>query len=136
MKEYALTVRGECHEYQHRREMHLDVWCMTPEESQVFFAPPMKEPGLYKFATKMSNVLKAVPEVLVYGFKFKSDAMLTYILQISTAKPTRFRISVVEGKAQVAQTIDAAEWKHLALCESPESVMTTLTPYLKMEEGE
>lgn len=133
MNYYVVTMEGRRVSHNKEGAISIDVWYL--DETTNYQQMPASR-GRYAQSHTLDGVMGPLKDTLAYASSTTKEAyMLVYVLQISVSKPTRFRIDVVERKLDLAAAIDDTQWKHLALCSNPEEVMTTLTPYLKMEEG-
>jgi len=60
------------------------------------------------------------------------DLPMYYVLEVSTTKPTQFRVSVVHGDRDLPPS---ADFLFISIYDTPEELTEALEPYLQMEEG-
>jgi hypothetical protein len=103
------------------------IWVITIKRRHGKTAFPyiLIRPGTHTFATTRLAIIVTTHRLIGYPNMY-------YVLEISTTKPTQFRVSVVHGDRDLPPS---ADFLFIGIYDTPEELTEALEPYLQMEEG-
>jgi hypothetical protein len=92
----------------------------------------LRENGSLPTINTTRAALSAIERELNAYRTYRSPVKIFYVLEVSSTKPTQFRVSVIRGGPDMPH--DPA-FIYIGVYATPELLTDALEPYLQMEEG-